>query len=91
MNMHDPIYSHIHKNLWLVGNRAGLQVAAQIVAHQNGADKPTVTIHSTRMQISDKYPCVVVLIQVDRAAVEVVSVITDTTLKHCLREMESLT
>lgn len=88
--LHDPIYSHIHKNLWMVGNRAGLQVAAQIVAHQNGKEGMTVHIISNRMQLSDKYPCIVVLTQADTAMVEVISVITDTTLKHCLRELETL-
>jgi hypothetical protein len=83
-------YKNIHKNLWLVEDREGLEQAAKIVAGQRGRDGLPVTIHSTRMQLSDKYPCVVVLIKVDVAAIEVISVITDTTLAHCLREIEAL-
>lgn len=83
-------YKNIHKNLWLVEDREGLEQAAKIVANQSRRDGLPVTIHSTRMQLSDKFPCVVVLIQVDIAAVEVVSVITDTTLNHCIREIGAL-
>ena len=83
-------YKNIHKNLWLVEDREGLEQAAKIVSHQSRRDGLPVTIHSTRMQLADKYPCVIVLIQVDIAAVEVVSVLTDTTLSHCLREIGAL-
>lgn len=87
--MNRPDHEHIHKNLWLVRNEKGLQAAAKVVTHQNNSNSQPVHVISNRMQLSDKYPCIVVLVQVDCAMAEVMSVITDTTLRHCLRSLTS--
>lgn len=84
-----PVFSHIHKNLWLVGNREGLIEAARVVCHCKRIESaPHIT--NNRMSVYDKFPCVVVLIQVGAGMVEVVSVLTDTTLNHCIREIGAL-
>lgn len=85
-----PIFEHIHKNLWLVGNYAGVQAAAKVVTHQNGSKSLPVHVINNRMQLSGKYPCIIVLVQVDCAMAEVMSVITDTTLNHCIRSIGAL-
>lgn len=81
----DPIFSHVHKNIYMVGNREGLIAAARVVCHVK-RDNSDPRIICNRMSV-DKFPCVVVLIQADSFLCEVVSVLHDTTLRHCLREL----
>jgi len=85
-----PIFEHIHKNLWLVGNYEGVQAAAKVVTHQNGKNSLPVHVINNRMQLTGKFPCIIVLVQVDCAMAEVMSVITDTTLNHCIRAIGAL-
>lgn len=78
-------YEHIHKNLWLVQNREGLEMAAALV--RGGGHFIAGSMLSCSKEL--KYPCGVFLNLRDYV-VYVDEYITDTTMRETLRRLEQM-